>query len=43
MMAELNRTTLTTFLFSTHDDRVIKRAHRVMSLRDGEIVADEKR
>jgi putative ABC transport system ATP-binding protein len=43
IMAELNRTTQTTFLFSTHDNRVIQRAHRVISLRDGEIVSDEKR
>jgi putative ABC transport system ATP-binding protein len=43
IMAELNRTTGTTFLFSTHNDRVIKRARRVISLHDGEIVADEKR
>lgn len=42
IMKVLNRTTQTTFLFSTHDDRVIKRAHRVISLHDGEIVTDEK-
>ncbi len=43
LMAELNRTTHTTFLFSTHDDRVIKRARRVLELRDGEIASDVKR
>jgi putative ABC transport system ATP-binding protein len=43
IMVELNGTTGTTFLFSTHDDRVIKRARRVISLHDGEIAADEKR
>lgn len=43
IMAELNRNTQTTFLFSTHDDRVIKRARRVITLRDGEIASDEKR
>jgi putative ABC transport system ATP-binding protein len=43
IMAELNTATKTTFLFSTHDDRVIKRARRIITLRDGEIAADEKR
>jgi len=43
IMAELNKTTRMTFLFSTHDERVIKRAHRIISLRDGEIAADETR
>jgi putative ABC transport system ATP-binding protein len=42
IMAELNRTTGTTFLFSTHDARVIQRARRVISLRDGEIVANDQ-
>lgn len=43
IMAELNRTTHTTFLFSTHDERVIKRARRVISLHDGEIEYDDVR
>jgi putative ABC transport system ATP-binding protein len=42
IMAELNRTTGTTFLFSTHDARVIKRARRVISLSDGEVVTNDK-
>jgi putative ABC transport system ATP-binding protein len=42
IMAGLNRATNTTFLFSTHDERVIKRARRVITLRDGEIATDEK-
>jgi putative ABC transport system ATP-binding protein len=29
-----------TFVFSTHDQRVIQRAHRVVTLVDGEISAD---
>jgi putative ABC transport system ATP-binding protein len=41
IMAALNEKTGTTFLFSTHDERVIKRARRVVTLRDGEIVSDE--
>jgi putative ABC transport system ATP-binding protein len=40
IMVQINKATGTTFLFSTHDNRVIKRARRVISLRDGEIVID---
>lgn len=43
MMAELNRKMGTTFVFSTHDERVIRRARRVVTLRDGMIVGDEKK
>lgn len=43
IMAELNRTLATTFLFSTHDDRVIRRARRVITLQDGAVIRDEKR
>ena len=42
MMADLNGKLGTTFIFSTHDERVIKRARRVITLRDGEIAGDEK-
>lgn len=31
----------TTFLFSTHDPRVMERAKRIITLRDGRIVSDE--
>ena len=37
IMADLNSKFGTVFLFSTHDDRVIRRAKRVVTLRDGEI------
>lgn len=40
IMAELNKTEGTTFLFSTHDQRVIDRARRVVTLEDGQIVND---
>ena len=30
-----------TFIFSTHDQRVIDRARRVVSLEDGKIIQDE--
>lgn len=38
IMAKLNKDTGTTFVFATHDPRVIKYASRVVTLRDGLIV-----
>ncbi len=38
LMARLNKETGTTFVFATHDPRVIKYASRVVTLRDGLIV-----
>ncbi len=43
MMAELNQKEEMTFIFSTHDQRVIDRAHRVVTLVDGKIDNDEVR
>jgi len=43
MMAELNQKEEMTFIFSTHDQRVIDRAHRVVTLVDGQIDNDEVR
>ena len=43
VMEQLNRTTGTTFLFSTHDPQVMERAHRLIRLRDGQVVSDEAR
>lgn len=43
IMAELNHKENVTFLFSTHDQRVIDRARRVITLEDGKIISDEKR
>ncbi|MDZ7771290.1 MAG: ABC transporter ATP-binding protein [Balneolaceae bacterium] len=40
MMADLNREERMTFVFSTHDQRVIDRAHRVVTLVDGKIDSD---
>ena len=37
MMETLNKDREMTFVFSTHDQRVIKRAHRVVVLRDGQL------
>lgn len=43
MMAELNEKEEMTFVFSTHDHRVIDRARRVVTLVDGKIDKDEVR
>lgn len=43
IMQELNRSEGTTFLFSTHDQRVIDQARRVITLEDGKIVSDISR
>ena len=43
MMAELNEKEEMTFVFSTHDQRVIDRARRVVTLVDGKIDKDEIR
>lgn len=40
MMARLNKEEQITFIFSTHDQRVIDRARRVVTLVDGEIDSD---
>lgn len=42
IMARLNQEEGITFIFSTHDQRVIDRAHRVITLEDGKIVSDIK-
>lgn len=41
LMEQLNAEKGVTFLFSTHDQRVMARARRLISLRDGRLVADE--
>jgi putative ABC transport system ATP-binding protein len=43
IMEELNKKEHITFVFSTHDQRVIDRAHRVITLEDGVIKSDERR
>ena len=42
VMAQLNRSHGTTFIFSTHDPLVMDRARRLIRLRDGQIVSDER-
>lgn len=40
IMLKLNKEEHITFVFSTHDPRVIKRARRVITLEDGKVVSD---
>jgi putative ABC transport system ATP-binding protein len=43
IMEKLNHEEKITFIFSTHDQRVVKMAHRVITLEDGKVISDEKR
>jgi putative ABC transport system ATP-binding protein len=43
LMEELNINKGITFLFSTHDQRVMNRARRLIKLQDGKLTADEAR
>jgi len=40
IMSEMNKNENITFIFSTHDSRVIERAHRVVTLTDGVVTSD---
>ena len=40
IMEQLNEKEGVTFVFSTHDQRVIDRAHRIVTLEDGKIIND---
>lgn len=42
IIANLNKNTGTTFIFATHDPRVIKYAKRIVTLQDGVIISDMK-
>ena len=42
LMRQINQEKGTTFLFSSHDDRVISQAHRVIRLEDGRLANDSK-
>lgn len=41
LFSEINRQEHTTFLFSSHDPRIINRANRILHLRDGKIFREE--
>jgi len=40
-MEKLNRELNTTFIFATHDEKVMQYMHRIISLEDGRVVKDE--
>jgi putative ABC transport system ATP-binding protein len=42
LMEQMNRERNITFVFSSHDQQVIQRAKRLLTLKDGQIVKDEK-
>jgi putative ABC transport system ATP-binding protein len=42
IMQKLNRDENITFLFSTHDQRVVKKARRIINLSDGKILEDKR-
>ena len=42
LMASLNQQENMTFIFSTHDQRVMDKAHRIITLEDGKVIHDSK-
>jgi putative ABC transport system ATP-binding protein len=43
IMEKLNKEEKITFIFSTHDQRVVNKARRVITLEDGKIISDERK
>ena len=43
IMETLNREENITFIFSTHDNRVVKRAKRIVTIEDGKVLSDERK
>ncbi len=43
IMEELNKEEKITFIFSTHDQRVVNKARRVITIEDGKIISDIKK
>jgi putative ABC transport system ATP-binding protein len=43
LMYEMNQKLKTTFIFSTHDPKVMEHAKRLIRIRDGQIESDERR
>jgi putative ABC transport system ATP-binding protein len=39
-MQQLNKDEDTTFVFSTHDQRVIDKANRIITIEDGKVISD---
>ena len=42
LMAEMNRKYKTTFIFATHDQRVMDKARRIVTIEDGQVLKDER-
>jgi putative ABC transport system ATP-binding protein len=40
IMEKLNEEEHITFIFSTHDQRVVEKAHRIITIEDGKVVSD---
>ena len=43
IMEQLNREEKVTFIFATHDARVMKKARRVITIEDGKVLSDESK
>jgi putative ABC transport system ATP-binding protein len=43
IMEKLNKEEKITFIFSTHDARVVKKARRIITIEDGQVISDETR
>lgn len=43
IMEQLNKEEGITFIFSTHDARVVKKARRVITVEDGQVISDERK
>jgi putative ABC transport system ATP-binding protein len=43
IMEKLNKEENITFIFSTHDARVVKKARRVITIEDGQVISDESK
>jgi putative ABC transport system ATP-binding protein len=42
LMSQMNRKYDTTFIFATHDQRVMDKAHRIVTIEDGKVLKDER-
>jgi putative ABC transport system ATP-binding protein len=43
IMEQLNKEERITFIFSTHDQRVVNKARRIITIEDGKIISDIKK
>jgi putative ABC transport system ATP-binding protein len=43
IMEQLNKEEKITFIFSTHDQRVVNKARRIITIEDGKIISDIKK